>query len=207
MGESKKQKPVWLGPIVVMAVINPVLFHVKDRKNEFVLYHDHLKHCENRVVPLWMCQMHHNMLDLDTTLAYDEVEQTEELSFSTPVSSSVGPSPTPDDSDKVPEISTRELESLTHPSCQSLDFDTTGKGDNWEPGPPSSQHFVSSFADTKVKEAMDLFFGRRDWDWMDYLKKQYMSMYRSPRFHRKVQTVKGRLGGLKIRKGKVLLQK
>ena len=72
VGESKKLKPVWLGPLVVTAVINPVLFRVKDWKNEFVLHHDRLKPCEDQVVPLWMCRMCHNMLDLDTTLAYDE---------------------------------------------------------------------------------------------------------------------------------------
>ena len=188
VGESKKLKPVWLGPLVVTAVINPVLFHVKDRKNEFVLHHDRLKPCKDRVVPLWMCQMHHNMLDLDTTLAYDEAEQAEEVPPSTLVSPSVGPFSTPgvpDDSDEVPEPSTRELEPLTLPSCQSLDSDTAGEGDNWEPGPPSSQPFVSFFADTKVKEATDLFLGEEELG-LDKLKKQSMSMHRSPRFHGKV---------------------
>ena len=97
------------------------------------------------------------IITFDTTLAYDEAEQAEKAPSSTPVSSSVSPSSTADDSDEVPEPSTRELELLTPPSCQSLDSDTTGEGDNWEPGPPSSQPFVSSFADTKVKEATDLF--------------------------------------------------
>ena len=77
--ESKKLKPVWLGPLVVTAVINPVLFCVKDRKNEFVLHHDRLKPCEDQVVPLWMFRMCHMMLDLDTTFAYDEAEQAEEV--------------------------------------------------------------------------------------------------------------------------------
>ena len=62
----------------------------------------------------------------------------------------------------MPEPSTRESEPLTLPSCQSLDSDTAGEGDNWEPGPPSSQPFVSSFADIKVKEATDLFLGEEE---------------------------------------------
>ena len=84
---------------------------------------------------------------------------------STPVSPSVGPFSTPgvpDYSEEVPEPSTRESEPLTLPSCQFLDSDTAGEGDNWEPGPQSSQPFVSSSADTKVKEATDLFLGEEE---------------------------------------------
>ena len=57
LGESKKLKPMWIGPLVVTAVINPVLFCVKDRKKEYVLHHDCLKPCEDRVVPLWLRRM------------------------------------------------------------------------------------------------------------------------------------------------------
>ena len=104
------------------------------------------------------------MLDLDTTLAYDEAEQAEEVPPTTPVSPAVGPFSTPGvpDDSEVPKPSTRESEPLTPPSCQSLDSNPTGEGDNWEPGPPSSQPFVSSFADTKVKEATDLFLGEEE---------------------------------------------
>ena len=42
-GESKKLKPVWVGPLVVIDVLNPVLFRVKDHKKEYVLHHDRLK--------------------------------------------------------------------------------------------------------------------------------------------------------------------
>ena len=53
LGESKKLKPIWIGPLVVTTVINPVLFHVKDHKKEYVLHHDR----EDRVVPLWLPRM------------------------------------------------------------------------------------------------------------------------------------------------------
>ena len=78
-GESKKLKPVWVGPLVVIDVLNPVLFRVKDRKKEYVLHHDHLKQCEDHHIPLWLHKLHHRLLDLDTTIAYDEVKQ-EDLS-------------------------------------------------------------------------------------------------------------------------------
>ena len=73
-GESKKLKPVWIGPLVVIDVINPVLFRVKDCKKEYVLHHDCLKHCEDRSIPFWLRKLCHNLLDLDTTIAYDEAE-------------------------------------------------------------------------------------------------------------------------------------
>ena len=78
-GESKKLKPVWVGPLVVIDVLNPVLFRVKDRKKEYVLHHDHLKQCKDPHIPLWLRKLHHGLLDLDTTIAYDEAEQ-EDLS-------------------------------------------------------------------------------------------------------------------------------
>ena len=73
-GESKKLKPVWIGPLVVIDVINPVLFQVKDHKKEYVLHHDCFKHCEDHSIPFWLHKLHHNLLDLDTTIAYDEAE-------------------------------------------------------------------------------------------------------------------------------------
>ena len=162
VGESKKLKPVWLGPLVVTAVINPVLFRVKDRKNEYVLHHDRLKPCEDRVIPLWLRRMRHNMLDLDTTIAYDEAEQIEEIPSSTPLSSSVDPLLIPDDSSEVLDTPASESDPVTPPSCQSTDSDNLGKGDNLEPGPVSSQPFESSFADTRVNEATDLFLGAEE---------------------------------------------
>ena len=73
-GESKKLKPVWIGPLVVIDVINLVLFWVKDHKKEYVLHHDCLKRCEDRSIPFWLRKLRHNLLDLDTTIAYDEAE-------------------------------------------------------------------------------------------------------------------------------------
>ena len=78
MGSSKKLNTVWTGPLLVVEVINPVLYWVLDRKRQYVVHHDLLKCCEDRVVPLWIRKMHHELMDLDTTIAYDEAEQGEE---------------------------------------------------------------------------------------------------------------------------------
>ena len=88
VGESKKLKPVWVGPLIVTEVLSPILFKVKDRKREYILHHDKLKACTDRVVPMWLRKLRHNMLDLDTTIAYDHAEQEDE-------SSDCNPTPTP----------------------------------------------------------------------------------------------------------------
>ena len=75
VGSSKKLNTIWIGPLLVVDVINPVLYRVHDRKQEYVLHHDLLKCCEDRVIPLWLRKMHHELMDLDTTIAYDEAEQ------------------------------------------------------------------------------------------------------------------------------------
>ena len=64
---------------MVIDVLNLVLFKVKDRKKEYVLHHDRLKQCEDCHIPLWLRKLRHGLLDLDTTIAYDEAEQ-EDLS-------------------------------------------------------------------------------------------------------------------------------
>ena len=74
-GECKKLKPIWIGPLVVTEVISPVLYRVKDCHREFVLHHDRLKLCQDRVIPMWVQHLCHKVIDLDTTIAYDEAEQ------------------------------------------------------------------------------------------------------------------------------------
>ena len=74
-GECRKLKPIWVGPLIVTEVITPVLLRVRSRKKEQVLHHDKLKICEDRAIPMWMRRLRHQILDLDTTIAYDEAEQ------------------------------------------------------------------------------------------------------------------------------------
>ena len=79
VGSSKKLNTICMGPLVVVEVINPVLYRVRDHKREYVLHHDLLKCCEDRVVPLWLRKLRHELMDLDTTIAYDQAEQEDEI--------------------------------------------------------------------------------------------------------------------------------
>ena len=78
VGNSKKLITIWIGPLLVVEVINPALYRVHDRKHEYVLHHDLLKCCEDHVITLWLRKMRHELMDLDTTIAYDEAEQEED---------------------------------------------------------------------------------------------------------------------------------
>ena len=77
-GECWKLKPIWVGSLIVTEVIIPVLLRVRSRKKEQVLHHDKLKICADRAIPMWMRQLWHQILDSDTTIAYNEAEQEEE---------------------------------------------------------------------------------------------------------------------------------
>ena len=102
------------------------------------------------------------MLDLDTTIAYDEAEQDEEIPLSTPFDTSSSPLFTEDESSEAVETPDSKSIPLTPLSCESTDSDNSGEGIIQEPGPQSSAPFVSSFADAKVKEVMDLFLGEEE---------------------------------------------
>ena len=69
-GECKKLKPVWIGPLLVIEVVTLVLYKVKDCCIEYILHHDRIK--------LWLGQLRHRIMDLDTTIGYDEAEQDAE---------------------------------------------------------------------------------------------------------------------------------
>ena len=113
-GESKKLKPVWVGPLVVIDVLNPVLFRVKDCKKEYVLHHNHLKVCEDCHIPLWLRKLCYSLLDLDTTIAYDEAEQ-EDLSLPSVPKLSVEDSQSPLSEDDAPE----DIPVSSTPACSS----------------------------------------------------------------------------------------
>ena len=42
-GECKKLKLIWIGPLLVVEVVTPVLYKVKDRCREYILHHDRIK--------------------------------------------------------------------------------------------------------------------------------------------------------------------
>ena len=57
VGQSSKLRPVWKGPLLVMKVLSPVLFVVRDKRGESVIHHDRIKLCQDRAIPLWMRKM------------------------------------------------------------------------------------------------------------------------------------------------------
>ena len=95
-------------------------------------------------------------------IVYDEAEQDEEMPSSTPLDTSSSPLFTEDESSEAVETQDSESIPLTPLSCESTDSDNIREDISQEPGPQLSAPFVSSFADTKVKEATDLFLGEEE---------------------------------------------
>ena len=61
-GEMKKLNPLYAGPFVVVKVLSPALYKVRDQKKSQVLHHDKLKTCEDRGVPLWATRLREKLL-------------------------------------------------------------------------------------------------------------------------------------------------
>lgn len=69
--ESKKLKPIFKGPYLVTKVLSPILFKIKNRKKEFVVHHDRIKPCNDRVLPDWLQRLRTELLRLDPLNAAD----------------------------------------------------------------------------------------------------------------------------------------
>lgn len=69
VGHSRKLKPLWKGPYIVVKVINPVLYEIEDRKKSYVIHHDRLKLCTDKDLPIWIQRRRTNFIDQlkDTT--------------------------------------------------------------------------------------------------------------------------------------------
>ena len=77
-GLSRKLCPMYIGPFFVTKGMSPCLYRVEDRSRSWVLHHDKLKVCEDRVVPYGIRRKRHEVLrsvsgaqssDLDATIA------------------------------------------------------------------------------------------------------------------------------------------
>ena len=73
-GVSSKLLSIWEGPYIISDIKSPVLFVVQGRKKSWVLHHDRLKPCHDRVIPLWVRRKRQEILKLDETIAYDQDE-------------------------------------------------------------------------------------------------------------------------------------
>ena len=91
VGTSRKLKPLWTGPYVVIHVISPILYKIENRKRTLVIHHDRLKLCQDRVIPFWIRRKRHQVLSLDETLPYEQDEDPEDPRCSIIATSSISP--------------------------------------------------------------------------------------------------------------------
>ena len=69
---SKALAPVWKGPFLVVHS-NPPLYKIQDRKcRVFTIHHDRLKICKDRLLPIWLHQHRHDLLNLDSSIIYED---------------------------------------------------------------------------------------------------------------------------------------
>ena len=61
-GQCRKLESPWTGPFLVMEQLSDVTYKVRGRKRNFVLHHDNLRPCRDRVVPIWMKRLRHKLL-------------------------------------------------------------------------------------------------------------------------------------------------
>ena len=149
VGSSRKLNPVWIGPLLITEVINPVLYQVRDRKQEYTLHHDLLKRCEDRTIPFWLRKMRHNLMDLDTTIAYDASEQDSEPAVEPPVPVASSVSDGAQDLleppvSVAPSVPDGALDLLAQ-STSTVDADISQAGADVIA--PANQSFISSGAD------------------------------------------------------------
>ena len=62
IGLSKKLKPPWTGPYLVVES-RPPLYKIKSTKSEKVVHHDRMKRCNDRHIPLWIKRMRHELFN------------------------------------------------------------------------------------------------------------------------------------------------
>ena len=63
VGHSKKLRPIFMGPYLVKEVLSPALFRLEGRKKAIVAHHDKLIKCKDRVLPFWIRQKRHQLLE------------------------------------------------------------------------------------------------------------------------------------------------
>ena len=71
--QSTKLRPIYTGPYIVIKVLSPLLFKIKNRKREVVMHHDRIKPCLDRNLPLWLRRMRHEILETDLMEEEDDL--------------------------------------------------------------------------------------------------------------------------------------
>ncbi len=62
VGISRKLQPILKGPYVVLEVITPALYRLRDQKRDSVHHHDKMRICEDREIPLWVQRVRQEIL-------------------------------------------------------------------------------------------------------------------------------------------------
>ena len=57
VGVCQKLEKIWKGPLLVVKVLSPLLYVVRDRKRERVVHHDRLQGCKDRTIPVCMLKL------------------------------------------------------------------------------------------------------------------------------------------------------
>ena len=71
VGESKKLRPPWKGPYVVVKS-DPPLYTVRGRKGDSIIHHDRLKKCLDREVPIWLRRARNRLFQSLETVSLEE---------------------------------------------------------------------------------------------------------------------------------------
>lgn len=85
IGQSKKLRSPWKGPYLIIKVLSPVLYRIRQRKKEMVSHHDKLKPCEDRNIPFWIKRLRNKLLhgeietNADTSLEEEETDMGDDL--------------------------------------------------------------------------------------------------------------------------------
>ena len=61
LGQSKILHPIWSGPWIATHVVSSVLYCIANRKRSMVAYHDSLRLCSDRDLPIWLLRKRHEL--------------------------------------------------------------------------------------------------------------------------------------------------
>ena len=71
---NKKLRPVFRGPYLVVEVLSPLLYKIRDRKRFSVVHHDRLVICSSANIPIWMRRLRDKVLFSGNVDFGDEID-------------------------------------------------------------------------------------------------------------------------------------
>jgi transposase InsO family protein len=76
VGKSSKLQSIWKGPFLVIKTRGPI-YTIQNNKKILVVHHDRLKPCQDRVFPLWLKRLRHEILSLGEGGEAEEIFESE----------------------------------------------------------------------------------------------------------------------------------